>query len=141
MCSQFFDRAPVSKDSDYCSLTKISEILGEGQRFGMRKRFDHFECGGRVQTGRYGTGESTPIKAGHRELLTHLESTCTRFNTSARRRTRPSAGPEKSQLLQILPSLTVRQFFSGSGYFSCCTNIGRRLHWRVPSFSCVPTFL
>ncbi len=43
---------------------------------------------------------------------------------SARRRTRPSAGPERSQLLQILPSLTVRQFFSGSAYFSWCANIG-----------------
>jgi hypothetical protein len=25
-------------------------------------------------------GESPPIKAGHRELLLHLETTCTRFN-------------------------------------------------------------
>jgi hypothetical protein len=29
---------------------------------------------------RYSTGESSPIKAGHRELLLHLETTCTRFN-------------------------------------------------------------
>ncbi len=127
MCSPLFDRVPVSRDIDCYSLTKISEILGGRQRFGMRQRFDHFECGGPVQTGRYSTGESSPIKAGHRELLPHLESICTRFNISARRRTRPSAGPEKSQLLQILPSLTVRQFFSGPAYFSCCANIGRRL--------------
>jgi hypothetical protein len=59
-----------------------------------------------------------------------LETTCTRFNTSARRRTRPSAVPESRQLLQILPSLTVRQFFSVSAYFFLL-----RQHWRVPIFS------
>ncbi len=91
----------------------------------MHQRFDHFEHGG------YSTGESPPIKAGHRELLPHLESTCTRFNTSARRRTRPSAGPERCQLLQILPSLTVRQF-----YFSCCANISRSLVFPVRQCFC-----
>ncbi len=123
MCSPCFDRAPLSRDIDCYSLTKISEILGGRQRFGMCQRLDHFECGGPVQTGRYSTGESPPIKAGHRELLPHFESTCTRFNTSVRRRMRPSAGPERSQQLQILPSLTVRQFFSGCAYFSCYANI------------------
>jgi hypothetical protein len=93
----------------------------------MHQRFDHFEYGGPNTISRYSTGGSPPIKAGHREIPTHLETTCTRFNTSARRRTRPSAGPERSQLLQILPSLTVRQFFSISAYFSCCANIGGRL--------------
>ncbi len=112
---------------DCCGLTKISEILGGRQRFRMRRRFDHFEHGGPVQTSRYSTRESLPIKAGHRELLLHLETTCTRFNTLARRRTRPSAGPERSQLPQVMPSLTVRQFFSVSAYFSCCANIGGRL--------------
>jgi hypothetical protein len=105
---RFFDRTSVSRDRDCYSLTKISEILGGRQRFGMRQRFDHFECGGPLQTGRYSTGESPPIKACPRELLPHLgKSTFTRFNTSARRSTRPSAGAERSQLLQILPSLTV----------------------------------
>ncbi len=127
---------PVSKDRDCYGLTKISEILGGRQRFGMRLRFDHFEHGGPVQTGRYSTGESPPIKAGHRGTIPHLKSTCTRFNTSARRRMTPSAGPERSQLLQILPSLTVRQFFSGSAYFSCCTNIGRRLVFSGPQCFC-----
>ena len=75
----------------------------------------------------YPTGESPPIKAGHRETLPHLDTTCTRFNTSAWRSTRPSVGPERSQLLRILPSLTVRRFFSVSAYFSCCANIGGRL--------------
>ncbi len=82
-----------------------------------------------MQTSQYSTGESPPIKAGHREILPHLETSCTRFNTSARRSTRPSAGPERSQLLQILPSLTVRQFFSISAYFFLLSQ-----HWRTPSF-------
>jgi hypothetical protein len=30
--------------------------------------------------GRYGTGESAPIKAVHRETSLHLETTCMRFN-------------------------------------------------------------
>ena len=128
MCSPLFDRAPVSRDIDCYSSTEISEILGGRQRFGMRQRFDHFEHGGPVQTGLYITGESPPIKAGHRGTIPHLESTCTRFNTSARRRTRPSAGPERSQLLQILPSLTVRQFFSISANFFLCQ------HWQMPMF-------
>jgi hypothetical protein len=55
--------------------------------------------------GRYSTGESPPIEAGHLELLPHLESTCTQFNTSTTKRKRPSAGPERSQQLQIPPSL------------------------------------
>ncbi len=84
----------------------------------------------------YSTGESPPIKAGHREFLPHLESTCTRFNTSASRRTRPSARPERSQLLKILPSLTVRQFFSRSAYFSCCVNIGGHLVFPMHQHFC-----
>jgi hypothetical protein len=72
-------------------------------------------------------GRESTHKAGHKRTIPYLESTCTQFNTPARRRTRPSAGPERSQLLRILPSLTVRQCFSGAAYFSCCANIGRRL--------------
>jgi hypothetical protein len=41
---------------------------------------------------------------------------------------RPSVGPERSQLLRILPSLTVRQFFSVSAYFFL------HQHWRMPMF-------
>ncbi len=93
----------------------------------MHQRFDHFEHGGPVQTSRYSTGETPPIKARHKGTIPHLETTCMRFNTSAWRRRRPSAGPDRSQLLQILPSLTVRQFFSVSAYFACCANIGGRL--------------
>jgi hypothetical protein len=78
---RFFDRALVSRDRDCSSLTKISEILGGHKRFGMHQSFDHFEHGGPVQTSWYSTGESPPIKAGHRGILPHLETTCTRFNT------------------------------------------------------------
>ncbi len=92
MFFRFFDRTPVSRDRYCYSLTKISEILGGRQRFGIRQRFYHFEHGGPVYCG---------SKSGHKS---RVESTCTRINTSARRRTRPSAGPERSQLLQILPS-------------------------------------
>ncbi len=123
----------------------------------MPQRFDHFEHGGPVQTGRYSTRESLPIKAGHKGTIPQLESTCTLLDTSARRRTRPSAGPKRSQLLQILLSLTLRQFFSGSAYFSCCANTGRRLvfpvrqhfveanifpwFWHPPKFLDAPMFL
>ena len=105
MFFQFFDRTPVSRDRDGYGLTEISSISGRRQRFGMRQRFDHFEHGGPVQTSRYSTGESPLIKAGHWRAIFHLESTCTRFNTSARKRTRPSARPERSQQLEIPPSL------------------------------------
>ncbi len=68
-----------------------------------------------------------PVQYGRESAHT----TCTRINTSARRRTRPSAGPERSQQLQILPSLNskavlqrvrllflLRQHFYGRQYFS-----------------------
>jgi hypothetical protein len=146
MCLPLFDRTPLSRYRDCYSLTKISEILCGRQRFGMRQRFDHFEYGGPVQTGWY-RGESPPTKAGHGELLPHLESTCTRFNTSARRRTRPSAGPERSHLLQTdsaepnskailqricLLFLLCQHWRAPS--FSCCTNIGGRLVFPVRQY-------
>jgi hypothetical protein len=133
MCLPLFDRAPVSRERDCHSLAKISEILSGRQRFGMRESFDHFEHGGQVQTSRYSTEESPPIKAGHRGILPHWETTSKRFSTSARRSTRPSAWPERSQLLRTLPSLTVRQFFSAYFFLLC-------QHWLMPSFSCAPIF-
>ena len=131
MCSPLFDRTPISRERDCCDLTEISEISGRRQRFGLRQRFDHFEVKWAGRNSRYSTGESPPIKAGRRELNPHLESTCTRFNTSARRRTCSSAGSERSQQLQILPSLNsqailqrvqllflLRQHFCKRQYFS-----------------------
>ncbi len=133
----FFDRTPVSRDRDCCNLTEISEISGRHKRFDMRQRFDHFECGWLAGTSsRYSTGESPPIKAGHWGTIPHLESTCTRFNTSARRRTRPSAGPERSQQLQILPSLNSKAVLQWIRLLFLLLQ-----HWRASSFSCAPTFL
>jgi hypothetical protein len=73
-------------------------------------------------------GREYPIKAGHREVLPHLTTIWTRIITSTRRSTKTSAGPERSQLLRILPSLTLRQFFSFSAY------VFLRQHWRTPMF-------
>ncbi len=50
MCSPLFDSTPISRDRDLYGPTEISEISGGLQRFGLRQRFDHFECGGPVQT-------------------------------------------------------------------------------------------
>jgi hypothetical protein len=68
------------------------------------------------------------------EFLPHLESTCTRFNTSARRRTRPSAGHERSQQLQIPPSLNSKAILQRVRLLFL-----QRQHWRAPSFSAAPT--
>ncbi len=133
---RLFDRAPISRDRDCCGLTEISEISGRRQGFGRRQRFDHFEAWRAGTSSRYKTGESPPIKAGHWGTIPHLESTCTRFNTSARRRTRPSAGPERSQQLQISPSLNSQAILQRVRLLFL-----QRQHWRAPSFSLAPTFL
>ncbi len=101
----FFDRTPISRERDCYGLAENSEISGVRQVFGLRQRFDHFDHGGPVQTAGTVREESPPIKAGHWRTIPHFETTCTRFNTSTRRRTYSSAGPERSQQLQILPSL------------------------------------
>ncbi len=49
MCLPLFNRAPVSRYIDCYILTKISEILGGRQGFGIWQGFDHFEHGGLVQ--------------------------------------------------------------------------------------------
>ncbi len=105
MFFQFLDRTPISRGGDCYGLVEISEISGGRQVFGLRQRFDHFDHGGPVQTAGTVREESPPIKAGHWRTILHLETTCTRFNKSARRRTCSSAGPERSQQLQIPPSL------------------------------------
>ncbi len=105
MFFRFFDRTPTSRDRDCYGLTEISETSGRCQRFGLRQRFDHFKAWRASTSSRYSTGESLPIKAGHWGTIPHLQCTCTRFTTSARRRMIPSAGPERSQQFQILPSL------------------------------------
>ncbi len=123
MSFRFFNRTPISRTRDCCGLTEISEISGG------RQRFDHFEAWRAGTSSRYSTGESPPIKAGHWETIPHLESTCTQFNTSARRRTRPSAGPERSQQLQIPPSLNSKAILQRVRLIFLL-----RQHWRAPSF-------
>jgi hypothetical protein len=129
-----FDRTPIGRDRDCCGLTEISEISGRRQYFGLRQTFDHFLVWRAGTSSRYNTGESLHKKAGHREFLPHLESTCTRFNTSARRRTRPSAGHERSQQLQISPSLNSQAILQRVRLLFL-----QRQHWRAPSFSAAPT--
>jgi hypothetical protein len=102
----FFDKMPISGDRDGYGLAENSEISGGRQVFGLCQRFDHFDHGGPVQTAGTIREESPPIKAGHWRTIPHFETTCTRFNTSARRTTCSSAGPERSQQLQIPPSLS-----------------------------------
>ncbi len=134
MCSPLFDRMPISRDKDCWGLTEISKISGRRQYFGMRQTFDHFLVWGAGTSSRYSTGESPHKKAGHREFLPHLESTCTRFNTSSRRRTRPSAEHERSQQLQIPPSLNSKAILQRVRLLFL-----QRQHWRAPSFSAAPT--
>jgi hypothetical protein len=136
VCSPLFDRAHISRDRDCYGLTEISKISGGRQRFGLRQRFDHFEAWRAGTSSRYSMGESPPIKAGHGKLLPHLESTCARFNTLARRKTRPSAGPERSQQLQILPSLNSKAILQ-----RVCLLFLLCQHWQATSFSCAATFL
>ncbi len=76
-------------------------------------------------------GTESAHKSGHWGTIPHLGSTCTRFNTSARRRTRPSAGPERSQQLQIPPSLNIKAILQ-----RVCLLFLLRQHWRAPSLSC-----
>ncbi len=76
----------------------------------------------------YSTWRESAIKAGHWGIP-HLESTCARFNTSARRRMRPSAGPERSQQLQIPPSLNSKAILQQARLLFLLPQ-----HWRAPSF-------
>jgi hypothetical protein len=133
---RFFNRTPISGDRDCYGLAENSEISGRRQVFGLHQKFDHFEHGGLVQTARTVREESPPIKAGHWRTILHLETTCTRFNTSVRKRTRPSAGPERSQQLHIPPSLNSKAIHQRARLLFLL-----RQHWRTPSFSCAPIFV
>ncbi len=80
-------------------------------------------------------------QVGGRELLLHLETTCTRFNTT-KRRTCSSAGPGRSQQLQILPSLN-----SKAPTIPDATKIWHTpkiwhppKSWHPPSFHQAPSF-
>ncbi len=107
----------MSRDRDCCDLTEISGISGGRLIFGCRMDLDHFLAWRAGTNSRYSTGESPPIKAEWWEPTLHLETTCSRFNTSTRRRTCSSAGPGRSQQLEILSSLNSKEFFSGPPTF------------------------
>ncbi len=115
---QFGDRTPVSRGRDCCELTEISGIPGGPLIFGFHVDLvDHIWAWRAGTSSRYSRGESPPIKAGHWGTIPHLETTCSRFNISKRRRTCSSAGPGRSQQLEILPSLNSTEFFSGPPAF------------------------
>jgi hypothetical protein len=116
-------RTPISRDRDWYGLTEISGISGGCLSFGRHMVLDHFHHGGPVQTAGTAREESPPIKAGHWGAIHHLETTCSRFNTSTRRRTCLSVGPEGSQQLKILPSLNSKAILQRTAYFFHCANI------------------
>ncbi len=123
MLFRFCDRTPISRDRDWYGLTEISGISGGCLSFGRRMVLDLFDHGGPAQTAGSVREESPPIKAGHWGAIPHLETTCSRFDTSTRRRTCSSAGPEGSQQLKILPSLNSNAIFQRTAYFSHSANI------------------
>ncbi len=111
---RFSDRTPVSRVRDCCGLAGNSEKPGGCHDFADATILTISEHG---TSSRYSMGEGPPIKAGHWGTIPHLETTCSRFNTSTRRRTSSSAGPGRSPQLEILPSLNSKEFFSGPPTF------------------------
>ncbi len=73
---------------------------------------------------RYRMGKSPPIKAEWQELTSHLETRCSRFITSTRRRTCSSAGLGRSQQVEIPPSLNSKQAACFSSFTSFSMNTG-----------------
>jgi hypothetical protein len=116
----FSDRTLVSRVRDCCVLTEISGIPGGSLTFTCRVDLDHFLAWQAGTSSRYSMGESPPIKARHWGTIPHLETTCTRFITSRRRRTCSSVGPGRSQQLEFPPSLNSKRAacFSSSVSFS-----------------------
>ncbi len=139
---RFSDRTPISRVRDCCNLTGISGISGGRLILGCCMDLDHFRAWRAGTSSRYNTGESPPIKAGHWGTIPHLETTCSRFNTSMRRRTCSSAGPGRSQQLEILPSLIskeflLRQHFHGHWYFTRRKDFDS---WQAQGFYHPPNF-
>jgi hypothetical protein len=96
LCFSVFDRTPISRDRDCYGLAENSEFSGRRQVFGLRRRFDHFEHGGLVQTAGTVREKSPPIKAGHWGTIFHLENTCTWFNINKEENVLISGTREKS---------------------------------------------
>ncbi len=74
---------------------------------------------------RYSMGESLPIKAGQPESYLHLGTTCEIHHIYEDLNESSSARPERSQQLEIPPSLNSKQAacFSGSAGFSMAAGI------------------
>jgi hypothetical protein len=62
--------------------------------------------------GWYGTGESAPIKPGHRELIPHLETTCSRFNINKEENVLISGTREKSPVADSAELNSTDAYFS-----------------------------
>jgi hypothetical protein len=106
---------------DYCDLTEISGIPGGSQTFGCRGDLSHFLAWRAGTNSRYSMRKSPPIKQGSKSSLLTWRLHA-RFITST---SCSSAGPGRSQQLEIPPSLNSKQAacFSSSACFSSPTNI------------------
>ncbi len=129
------DRTPISRVRDCCDLTGMSGIPSRSQTFGWSMDLTHFLAWRAGTNSRYSMGESPPIKAERQEPPPHLETTCSRFITSTRRRTCSSAGTGRSQQLEIPPSLNSKQAacFSSSASFSIDTGISSGAEISTPA--------
>jgi hypothetical protein len=95
----------IRRIKNYCDLTEFSRIPGGSQTFGCRVDLSHF-LGWRAGTNsRYSVGEGPPIKAGQQQLLPHLETPCEIHHIYEEQNESSSAGPGRSQQLEIPPSL------------------------------------
>ena len=85
----------------------------------------HFLAWREGTNSRYSTGESSPIKAGQLESCLHLGTACEIHYIYEDLNESSSARPERSQQLEIPPSLNSKQAacFSGSAGFSMAVGI------------------
>jgi hypothetical protein len=104
-----FDRTPVSRDRDCCSLAR-APIFWQAPEFWT---FSAWRAG---TTSLYSTGESPPIKSGAEGGNAWIDD-CMHGEKR----------PERSQQLQILLSLTVRRFSSPAPTFLTAPTFCRRL--------------
>ncbi len=78
--SPFFDRTPVSRHIDCCSLVKNQWILGR-HRYFVAPKFVRFWAWRAGTISRYSMGEIPPIKARWLEATPHLTTACKESNT------------------------------------------------------------
>ncbi len=114
---------------------ELVEFQAGSLTFGCRVDLDHFLARRAGTNSWYCTGESPPKKVERQELPLHLETTCSRFITSTRRRTCSSAGPGRSQQLEIPPNLNNKRAacFSSSASFSMIAGISLGAEISMPA--------